>query len=607
MASGNSQDRLSRRTFLKMAAAATAAPLLGQGRWAGAEEARPMADRAEEMRGRRVPRYGRWHGEFAGGRQVERVEFVGPDGIAQVRPAFAHQPAELHYDDRGYEHVQATGEVVRAARFTPTEDGRYRYRALDARGEVLEEGDFVCEPSDHPGYVELSARDPRYFAYSSGAPYCAIGLNLCWPVWYRLPRGGEHFAVLGASGTLGAAEYRRWFRELSRNGGNFARLWLSTGYFDAQGEVAGELDLRTFAHLDAVVEEARAHGVRLKVCLENFRAFDPELASQSTVLRHPDDGRTPRDMDEWFESEEWQRLWWRRVDAYLARYGDDPTIMAWELWNEINCCVTSDWSVQREWTRRTLPEVKRRAPRNLVTNSIGSFDDPRYQAWYDDFRMEEMDFQQVHRYLDQGPAWEICRWEPAALGADAVRRARRPDRPILLAETGAVNDWHTGPFRYYRADHRGTIFHDVTFAAFFAGAAGTGHIWHWESYVDQKNLWGQFRPFAGLLEGVQLDAEGFEPFDLSDGRRWVLGLKGERHTLLWVRNRADCWHRVLRDEQEPPPLRGERVDLGALGVPAGRVTTLWPWGEGRGEAALSAGQLRLPDFRYGLMVRIAPG
>ena len=133
---------------------------------------------------------------------------------------------------------------------------------------------------------------------------------------------------------------------------------MSLPYFNAQGQVAGELDPAVFARLDAVVELARRYRVRLKLCLENFRGFDPALASQTTVLKHPDDGRSPANMDEWFQSDVWQTLWWKRVDAYLARYGDDPTVMAWELWNEINCCVTSDWSVQREWTRRVLPMVK---------------------------------------------------------------------------------------------------------------------------------------------------------------------------------------------------------------------------------------------------------
>jgi hypothetical protein len=537
-----------------------------------------------------VPRYGRWQGEFDPKTRADRVLFTGPDGREEERPTFLHQPAALTYDDHGYESTVSQGAAVTAVRFTPTEVGRYCFQAK-AGTETVAEGEFQCEPSEHPGYVQISSRDPRYFAYSSGASYCALGLDLCWGTggW-----GGK---------TLGAPEYRRWFRQLSAAGGNFARLWVSVRYFNPQGEVAGLLDPAVFSHLDAVVALARQYGIRLKLCLENFRAFDSKLANQITTLKHPD-GRIPCGMDEWFESEVWQRLWWQRVDAYLARYGDDPTVMAWELWNEINCCATRDWSVQREWTRRVLPLIKTKSPRNLVTNSIGSFDTEGYQSWYDDFKMPEMDFQQVHRYLDQGAPWAMCHLDAPAFSRDAVERARRPDRPVLLAETGAVNDQHSGSFRYYQADHRGIIFHDTTYPAFFAGAAGTGHIWHWDEYVDSKNLWSAYRPLVDLIEGIQLDAEQFRPVDLSAERVWCYALAGKHHLLLWVRNRADSWYRVLRDDQEPGLLPAQQFDLGKLGVRVGEVTTYWPWHEDLGQATLSGGMLRLPPFRYGLLVRV---
>ena len=40
-------------------------------------------------------------------------------------------------------------------------------------------------------------------------------------------------------GTLGVKEYERLFLIIQRNGGNFARIWLSTPYFEPETEVAG--------------------------------------------------------------------------------------------------------------------------------------------------------------------------------------------------------------------------------------------------------------------------------------------------------------------------------------------------------------------------------
>ncbi len=553
-----------------------------------------------------IPRFGRWEATFADGAQIDRVEFTAPDGTCSCRPVFAHQPARLEYDIHGYEAVSPHGKPVTAVRFTPTQVGTYRYRALGGE-TVAAEGRFTCEPSSHPGFVEVSRRDPRYFAFTSGEPYCAIGVCLVCPPFYALPRGGEHFATSGQKATMGCRDYARWFRALSRHGGNFARIWLSHDYFNVEGETAGDLDLAGFARLDTVVEMARTCGIRLKLCIEHFRVLVDGKSWAIRRIKDPETGLPPADMDDWFRNPRWRNLWLRKVDAYLARYGDDPTVMAWELWNEINCCDTTDFAVQRDWTRDMLRAIKERSPCNLVTNSLGSFDAEGALQKQRDFHMPEMEFQQVHRYLDQGAPLEICRTDPVAFSLDAVRLSRRPDRPILLAETGGVNDNHTGPFRFYRWDDRGILFHDCTFPAFFAGAAGTGHLWHWHEYVDQKNCWPALRPFADLVAGVQLDAEGFEPFDLSTPHAWVLGLTGRRHVLLWVRNRADRWDHVLRDGQEPPAVAGATVDLKPLGVGEGKIWVFPSWPEKGSTATLSAGALHLSAFHYGLMLRIERG
>jgi hypothetical protein len=552
-----------------------------------------------------VERYGRWHYEFALETGVEQVVFTAPDGSREARPAFGHQPARLAYDEHGYERVEPIGKPTLAVRYTPTDLGLYRYRAT--RGDyIVDEGELRCEPSAHPGYVEISPNDPRYFCFSDGQPYCALGLDLCGPPRYPLPRSMAHFETGDDTASLGMGDYARWLRLIGDNGGNFIRIWLSNPYFQTETEVAGELDLAQFARLDRLIELARQHGVRLKLCFDHFRTFAPG-SPFARVLRHPEDGRSPANMDEWLTEPAWRERWLVRARAYLARYGGDPTVMAWELWNEMDCVAASDWAVVREWSRAMLRELKALAPRQLVTQSLGSYDDLRKQRPQDDLRdMPEMDFQQVHRYLDQGAPWAICRTDPVAFSIQAIQGTRRPDRPILLAETGAVNDRHTGPFRYYRWDERGIIFHDTTYPAFFAGSAGSGHIWHWDSYVDQKDLWPYLRPLADLIAGVQLDAEGFKPVDLSTESFWCLALMGKEHILLYARNRADRWDKVLRDRLDPPVLRHQSVDLSAHGARGADVETFWPWPqEATGEvAALKGETLQLPAFKYAVMVRL---
>jgi hypothetical protein len=536
------------------------------------------------------------------------VRFSAPSGQTLERPTFEHQPGSFRYDHHGYEELAAVGELVTMVRFTPKEEGEYRFQAL--RGsDVVEEGSFTSLATDHPGYVQVSSADPRYFAYSSGAPYCAVGVNLCAVPMYALPRGMEHFEVGSQSATLGLNEYRRWFRLLSENGGNFTRIWLSNAYLQTEGEQAGITDPLKFNRLDGLIELAREYGIRLKLCFDHFRAFQSENpVTKSFFMRKYSDPRTGREatsMDGWLADARWQELWFQKVQAYLARYGGDPVVMAWELWNEMDC-VEGSWEAVREWTRIMLARIKAQEPDQLVVQSLGSYDEQHKQRVQDDLRdMPEMDFQQVHRYLDQGAPWEICNVDPVAFSIQAVQATRRPDRPNLLAETGAVNDRHTGPFRYYRMDNRGIIFHDTTFPAFFAGAGGSGHNWFWDSYVDQKNLWGQLKPFADLLAGVALDQEGFELVDASNEQAWCLALRGKHTLLAYVRSRADRWDLVLRDGITPPLLEGLNFNL-ALPAAASepQFASFWPTEEPDLQVSIAGGKMQVENLRCGAVVKV---
>lgn len=58
--------------------------------------------------------------------------------------------------------------------------------------------------------MRIHPQNPRYFAFEDGSLYFPIGLNLGW--------AGQD--VLG--------DYTRWFDRLSANGGNVARIWITT-------------------------------------------------------------------------------------------------------------------------------------------------------------------------------------------------------------------------------------------------------------------------------------------------------------------------------------------------------------------------------------------
>jgi hypothetical protein len=443
-------------------------------------------------------------------------------------------------------------------------------------------------------YVQVSPRDARYLELSDGRPYVPIGLNVIHP---RSNQEGE-----------GLAQMERWMRVLSENGGNFIRIWLSSPFWDVEHEQAGVYDEQKARRIDALLELARRHGIRVKFTLEHFRELDPQNVRQrwaSKQLHHVSRGGTASSMPEWLTNETSRAQFRAKLAWHQKRFGDDPIIFGWELWNEMNAVRGGDYMA---WTEAMLPELKRLFPRNMTLQSLGSFDTARARTPYQWLcRLQHNDVAQVHRYLDLGASLEVCRGPVDVLAADSVRELQKMQagRPIILAEGGAVEPGHSGPFKLYGKDTAGIILHDVLFAPFFAGAAGTGQSWHWAEYVDRNNLWFQFRGFAEALREVDPAAEEFEPRMIEHPRLRVYMLSGKRTSLLWCRDSNNTWHTELQQGLTPDVLEGLSVELKELGPLEGRkVRTYDPWKNAWTAIELEAGELHLPPFTRSIVVRM---
>ena len=151
------------------------------------------------------------------------------------------------------------------------------------------------------------------------------------------------------------------------------------------------------------------------------------------------------------------------------------------------------------------------------------------------------------------------------LAASAVSTllAAKPGRPVMLAESGAVEPNHAGPLKLYAKDKNGIILHDILFAPFFAGAAGCGQCWHWDEYVDANDLWWQFGRFAAAIKGLDPPAERFEPVAIDHPALRVYLLKGRSTWIAWCRDEGSNWKTELADGIAPAPLRGLNLDLTA--------------------------------------------
>lgn len=528
----------------------------------------------------------------------QNVRITDPEGRCFLRNSFEKQPVRFSYDDMGLEKVEPTGEASCCIRFFPEKCGRYRV--------CLDTGDISVDvvPSDCHGYVVVSPKDPRYFACSDGTPWYPIGINLTYPTQVRLWDQGE-FKGNGQYGTMGLREYDRWFRQCSENGVNLVRLWLGHPYFNPDTEDAEVFDPLQWSKIDEIVALAERYSIKLKLTLEQFRFFDYDREDHSGSFdAHVFNlfrkklyyrGRRCESASEWLTEELWQNCWLNKVQQLANRVEGNPAVFCIELWNEMNAVRAGGVP---EWNYLMLPKVKTIFPKQLVVNSLGS-DCQLYGPKYQDSFWSIMPFQQFHRYLDCGSPFEVSHGDPLDFQYDAVKTWATPDKPFVMAETGAVNPNHSGPFAYYSGDHRGIIFCDCVYVPLFSGAASCGHIWHWgQAYVESKNLYPYFKPLFQLIDGIAFDEEQFHSERYDTQQLSLILLRGKRHIIGYLRNRADNWLRVLRDNGMPAPAE-ENLEVSLPGQPD--ISQIWT--EETGTASWEADGLVVKNLKFGLLLR----
>jgi hypothetical protein len=447
-------------------------------------------------------------------------------------------------------------------------------------------------------FVRVSPRDPRYLELSDGRPYIPIGLNLI------APDGGN-----GPGETNGLRRMEQWMEKLSANGGNYIRVWASSPFWDVESERSGVYEEAKARRLEALLAAARRHDIRVKLTLEHFREMSdqPRQRWANKPLHLVANGGPATNLADFFLGARSRDQFKAKLDWYARRLGENPTVYGWELWNEVNAVAARE-EAYMPWTAEMLGELHRRFPHQLALQSLGSFDTDRARDLY---RRQSLlagnDVAQVHRYLDLGASLEVCHGSMEGIAVEAVRELLRfnPGRPVILAESGAVEPRHSGPFKLYAKDKAGILLHDILFAPFFAGAAGAGQIWHWDVYVDRQNLWHHFGRFAKAVQDLDPPAEDFRPMELEHARLRVLALRGRHTVLIWCRDKQNTWQTELEQERAPESLVGTRVDLGALGTDVGFAggQCYNPWQDRTLPVQFDGRTLVLPEFARSLVVR----
>ena len=161
---------------------------------------------------------------------------------------------------------------------------------------------------------------------------------------------------------------------------------------------------------------------------------------------------------------------------------------------------------------------------------------------------------------------------------------------------------HTGPFKYYKADKDGILLHDILFAPFFSGSAGTGQIWHWDSYVAANNLWWHFGRFAEAVKGLNPPEEHFESRLIERPGVRIYLLAGRKTSLAWIRDANSDWRTELEQGVRPSPVKGLTIDLQNK-LAAKQVDAYDPWSGQWRKAQVKGSSVAVPEFTRSLVLK----
>ncbi len=389
-------------------------------------------------------------------------------------------------------------------RFTPQEEGEWRYLLRGEGVELHQRGRLRCPAPRGPGFIRIHPENPYAFAYADGTPFFPMG-DTCYglhddsPITPQLR--GEYL------------ETRR------RQRFNFVRMSIGHSHYRAQadpvywawGGTPGQPDLdrlnpvfcRSF---DSLLRQMQQSGMNAELLLLNFY----RLPFTDTRL--------------WTPARE--RLWLRYV---IARYASFPNIFLWTLANEYETHPNGSYRLDRpgdvQWARATARLVKQLDPYHhpvtvhpVISSSTrgASPRDPYDPPWrIGGFFGEGDDFDVLSQQTGQagaGVVWDehLQCWtgdDPDLVAS--LRADRRYRKPVLNTENGY--EYLRGqPTQKKQVHHTDKVRHSSWrivcaggyFAAGFNGTIGHNDIWnridapnHYTFTVNDEGAAGQL----GLL------------------------------------------------------------------------------------------------------------
>ena len=272
--------------------------------------------------------------------------------------------------------------------------------------------------------MSRDASSPPPFLIGANLPWVHYGIDFGANAWR--PDGGiaqpderAQLEVVFAALAASEVRYVRWFLFCDGRAGI---------RFSAAGRPLG-LDDFVFRDVDTALEIAGRHGIRIMFVLLDFLWCDSASATRGVQMC----GRAHVLADAGSR----EALLDLVLRPLLEKYGDEPTILAWDIINEPEWIKTVDAVDIQAWLSDSVALIHSATHHPVTVGSAGA----RWRARYADL---DLDFYQVHWYDSlkpqpslETPVSELGFDRPVLLGEFPTRGSKRMPDDIVAAARAA--------------------------------------------------------------------------------------------------------------------------------------------------------------------------
>lgn len=438
------------------------------------------------------------------------VSFNEPGGTVATIPAFYYQ--NFYTSGSNPERYTTSGVISWKARFAPSKLGEHSFDITirDSAGTAVytNTGSFVCQDSNSKGFIRVDPDNHAFMSYDNGQTRLNVGHHIGWC-------SGEVYS------------WNNYITKMHAAGENWTRLWMSRyggdgsvilewkdGTYNGYFHGAGKLSMQTALRLDKFVEIAEANDIAMHLALLHHGLFSTTADSDWTDNPYNvAAGGFLSNPAQFFTNAEARTLTKNKFRYIIARWGYSTSILAWELWNEVQW--TDGWNSDQAsvvaWHNEMANYIHDIDPfkHPIITSShVTGFEN----IW----SLPNIDTVQVHYYgMDT-----IKTFEQNALGLADY------NKPIVMEEFGAPEplagiyypeiNVESLPEPYKTQMHEALMVHNAIWSSFHLKSSA--HIWFWDYYIDTYDLYDEFTALAAYAVN-----ENMANYNLARAQRAVSG------------------------------------------------------------------------------------